>query len=331
VSKALVLMAPRKGVLELIEENVPDPAPDQIQIRVSRSLISAGTERAWILARENMERPFPFSPGYSTAGVVEKVGKDVTRFKVGDRVTSHMTHRSLGNISQDSLTTVMPDNVSFEQGTFVSLGAVGFQGTRKARIELGESVVVLGLGLVGQFSLQAAHLNGAVPLIGVDRVAGRLSIALAGGANVALDNSKPDWRDALKEATNGRGPAVVIEATGFPDVITTALEIVGQYGRVVLNGSTQGLSTVNFFRDVHCKQVSVIGALNPGNPEKESRPGHWTRRDEIACFLRFLADGRINTDSLISRRVGTADILSTFTSILEWKFDTLGTIIEWDR
>ncbi len=331
MSTAAVLVAPRKGRVELQEQEVGDPGPREVQVRVHRSLVSHGTERAWILARENMVREFPFSPGYATAGVVEAVGKEVTAFREGDRIACPMTHRSLGNISEDALVAKLPDGVSFDEGTFVPLGTVGLQGVRKARIEVTESVMVLGLGLVGQLSVQCAHINGALPVIAVDRVKKRLDIALAGGADVALDNSDESWRKVLAEVTGGEGPQVVIEATGFPEVIGEALETVRKFGRVVLSGSTQGDSTVNFYRDVHCKQVSVIGALNPGNPQLESRPGHWTRRDEVKGVVKRLAEKRINTEALITGRIGVNEILKTYEDILAWKFDNIGTVIEWIR
>ena len=329
--KATAIIAQRKGVVELVEVDVPPPGPNEVQVRVHRTLISHGTERAWILARENMEREFPFPLGYAGAGVVEAVGSDVTRFKVGDRIAGHMTHRSLANINENALVDRMPDHMTFDQGSFVTMAGVGLQGVRKARIEVGEAVMVLGLGLIGQFSVASAFVNGGLPVIAVDRVKERLDIALQIGADIAIDNSDPAWKDKLNEATMGNGPAVVIEATGFTEVVNQGLEVVAHFGRVVLQGSTQGIDTVDFYKNVHCKQVSIIGALNPGNPTGQSRPGHWTRPDEVTAVVKLIASGRFKTEPLVTERVSLSGVVKAYDEILSSKFGSLGTIIEWDR
>jgi NADPH:quinone reductase-like Zn-dependent oxidoreductase len=133
------------------------------------SVISPGTERAFILNLDNANTVYPYQLGYSAAGIVEKAGKNVSRFKVGDRVASYgLKHRTVGNIIQDRVTHI-PDGVSFEDAAFIALGVISLQGIRKARIELGESVMVLGLGPIGQLALQYASISGALPAIGVDR------------------------------------------------------------------------------------------------------------------------------------------------------------------
>ncbi len=306
MKKSIALVAPEPGKVELQEQEVGEPGPKEVQVRMHRSLVSHGTERAYVLRLPGTEWvKFPVFLGYAAAGVVEAVGKEVTEFKEGDRVSCPMSHRSVGNIDVERLVVKLADEVTYDEATFVALGTTALQGVRKTRIEVTESVMVFGLGIVGQLAAQFARINGGLPVIGVDRVQGRLDVALKAGADMALDTSDESWMETLKDATDGEGPHVVIEATGFPDVITLALQAVRHFGRVVLVGSPRGESTVNFYRDVHCKQVTIIGAHNGQNPKFESRPGFWTRQNEIQSVLTLLAEKRINTEALITERIGT--------------------------
>lgn len=330
MKKCIVLVAPKMGEVELQEQDLSDPGPKEIQIRAHRSLVSHGTERAYILKLPSTERiKFPVYPGYASAGVVEAVGKDVTEFKEGDRVASPMSHRSVGNIDVERMGRKLVDEVTFDEATFVALGVTALQGVRKARIEVTESVMVFGLGIVGQLAVQFARINGGLPVIGVDRVQKRLDIALEAGADIVIDTSDESWMETLKAATDGKGAHVVIEASGFPEVITLALQAVRQLGRVVLVGSPRGESTVNFYRDVHCEEVTIIGAHTGGNPQSDSRPGFWTSSDERQSFLTLLAGKRINTEALITERIGIDEIISTYEDMLARRGDVMGTMIEW--
>ena len=124
-----------------------------------------------------------------------------------------ISHRSIGNIAEEWAVRI-PDEVTFEQAAFMPLGEIALQGVRKARIELGEKVAVLGLGLIGQLALQFASLSGASPAVGIDRVEKRMNIALDCGAEQVINSGSDDWLEAL-----GSKPPVVIESTGSADAM----------------------------------------------------------------------------------------------------------------
>ncbi len=320
-----VVVSPEKGKVELQEMMVSEPAEDEVQVRVHVSLISPGTERAFILGLPNTAETYPLEPGYCAAGVVEKAGSRVTRFKAGDRVAAYgIGHRSFGNLAQQWVLPV-PDGIFFEHAVFLSLGQTSLQGIRKARIEIGEMAVVIGLGLIGQIALQLASLNGALPVIGVDRVKKRLEIAMVCGADEIIDAPDDTWPDRLKDR-----PAVVVEATGAPEAIGAALQAIDSFGRVCLLGSTRGDRTINFYRDVHKKGVTLVGAHTTGaNPGTESRPGFWTFQDDADCFLRLLKKGRVKLDPLITDRVCRQDAEMAYKRLLSWDLDMVGTVIRW--
>ena len=132
-------------------------------------------------------------------------------------------------------------------------------GCVRGRSRLGETVVVLGLGLIGQFAAQLARVAGARPVIGVDLFPNRVEIAQAGGI-CALNPNESDVAQTVNAVTAGRMAEVVIEATGNPAVIPQALELAGDGGRVVLLGSPRGTVEIDPYSAVHHKGVSLIGA-----------------------------------------------------------------------
>jgi threonine dehydrogenase-like Zn-dependent dehydrogenase len=328
--KTKVVDALDKGKVGLGDMEVDPPLAGEVQVKVHATLISPGTERATILSLENTPGSFPQHLGYSAAGTVERVGEGVTRFSKGGRVACFgVPHAAVGNVHQDYC-IALPDGTSFEQGAFVALGVICLQGVRKTRIELGESALVIGLGPIGLLALQTCRAAGALPVIAMDRVTGRLEKARGLGADLVADATHADWEKAVRDATDSEGPHVVIESTGFPQPISTALEIVRKFGRVSLLGSTRGQSTVNFYSTVHRKALSVVGAHVMGNPSHDSRPGFWTWRDDARAFLRLLAAGRILVDPLVTERIPWNQYAAAYDRLLRWDSDTFVSLMKWD-
>ena len=117
-----------------------------------------------------------------------------------------------------------------EEAVFFNLGAIALQGIRKARIELGEATLILGQGLIGLLALQLSKLSGAMPVIAADLTDSRLEISKSIGADRTLNPEDANFSEQLDTVTNGNGPVVVIEATGHPDAVSTALAVAGWGG-----------------------------------------------------------------------------------------------------
>ena len=322
--KTMAMISPAKGRIELQELEISDPSADEIQVRVQASLISPGTERAMILNLNNTPGQFPFEPGYCAAGYVEKIGVDVLGFTPGDRVACFLIgHRQLGNVTAKWAVPV-PKGISFELASFLALGQIALQGVRKTRVELGERVLVLGLGIIGQLALQMARLSGGMPVLGADRVALRLQIALECGAEQVLDTSQKNWLDQTGKL------AVVIESTGAPEGVPLAFQAADSFARVSLLGSTRGDSVVNFYRDVHRKGITVLGAHAMFSvPQVESHAGFWNWRDDADCFMRLLESGKLSLDPLLTEVVDWQKAEDVFMDILKWNTERVGTVIRW--
>lgn len=326
--KSLRITSNEDAKLYLLEEEVGEPTNTQVQVEVKASVVSPGTERAFILSLENTDRNYPRILGYSVAGVVRKVGSDVKGFKEGDRVAGILAHRTIGNIEQHNLVHI-PDEVTFEEAAFVRIGVISMQAVRKARVELGEGVLVFGLGLIGQVAMQLAKANGALPIIGIDVVQSKLELAKSNGCTYVFNAGLENLEQEFRNANNGNLPQVVIESTGFPKPIELSLQYAQNFGRVIILGSTRGSSEINFYRDVHKKGLVIIGAHISTNPMLQSYTAHWSFRDNATCFLNLLKERRVNVTSLVSQKESFEKYNQIYKNVLEKNDDYITSVITW--
>jgi len=319
-----------KGFVTVEEFDLEQPTPDQILIETVSTLISPGTETAFLLALPNTPGVFPQCPGYSNAGIVTSVGSEVSRFRAGDRVVSRKNHASHVIASEEEVMKI-PENLSYDEASFFALGSIALQGVRKADIELGESVAVLGQGLVGVLALQLAKLSGGFPVIGIDLYDSRLELSSELGADYTVNPSKVDLEKSIGDTTDGKGASVVIEATGNPKAIPIALRLAGEYGRVIILGSPRGESEVNFYSDVHKKGVSVIGAHERTRPRKESFHSWWTQRDDSSLILKLISKGSLKVTDLITLKLGFQKAEEAYKKLVQSRSDVLGIVLDWRK
>jgi L-iditol 2-dehydrogenase len=323
----VVVTAPAQVSIESFEVSVPQSG--QVLLRALTTLVSPGTERAFYLNLENTNPPYPYYPGYSFVGEVNAVADDVQTLSIGDRVVCPAYHESHA-IVDARICLKVPNNVSNEDASFFNLLAIAMQGVRKTRIELGESVAVLGAGIIGIFAMRLAQLSGGIPVIGIDLDEKRLQLAKQIGADDVLiaDDSIVD---NLRNRIGSDGANVIIELTGAPPVVITAFQLAAYKGRVALVGSTRGdTEAINFYREVHRKGLTIIGSHEYTRPQHENSPGYWTQVNEHAVCLELLARGRIQTQPIITHRFGWKDFPQAYEHLSNWNKDALGMIINWD-
>ena len=185
--KAQRVVWPSRAKVDVETFTLPDIGDDEVLVATDATLISPGTERAFLLGLPNAQGSYPSRPGYSNIGTVIEVGKAVTSCKVGERVASTQGHTSHFVTAPNRLLKVASTDVPSEEAVFFNLGAISLQGVRKARIELGEATLVLGQGLIGLLALQLAKLSGALPVIAADLTDSRLELAKSIGADATLN------------------------------------------------------------------------------------------------------------------------------------------------
>ncbi|HEU4769504.1 MAG TPA: bi-domain-containing oxidoreductase [Pyrinomonadaceae bacterium] len=328
------------------EVPVPTLQRGRVLVRTVASLISAGTERLSVelagkgLLHEARQRPdlvkavltkiktegllntfasvrdkmaASQSLGYSAAGIVVEIAEDATEFHLGDRVAcagvGFASHAEMLSVPKN-LCVHLPEQVSFEAGAFGTLGAIALQGVRLAEPTLGESVVVIGLGLVGQLTVQLLKANGC-RVFGLDLDPARVALALELGADAAVVSNE-DAASEIDKWTRGRGADAVLitAATDSNQPVELAAKVSRLKGRVIVVGMT-GLDIPRapfFSREL---KLVISMSYGPGryDPNYEER-GHdyplpyvrWTEKRNIESFLDLVNDGRVNVEKLTTHR-----------------------------
>ena len=293
-------------VAEICDYEIDEPNSCEVQVRLAVSSISSGTERANILGEVNVSvfeksdvAIFPREGGYSSAGIIEKVGSDVTDLQVGDRVAlSWSSHSQVLNIEQKNVYK-LSDNVSFQDAAFFHIATFPLAAIRKCRLEMGESAIIMGMGILGLAALQLLRAAGAAPIIAVDPVAEKREKALQCGADYALDPYASDFTETVKKLTGG-GVKVAIEVTGVGKALDSVLDCMARYGRVALLGCTRNSDfTIDYYHKVHGPGITLVGAHASARPQTESSNGWWTQRDDIHTLIKLTEMGRLSLASMI--------------------------------
>ena len=297
---------PARGQVAVESFAVPEPGPRQALVRTLRTAVSAGTELTGLLGSHPRAR-FPVYPGYSHVGVIEAVGEGVEGVRVGDRVLSMGRHQShvLLDLAPDrpggpDYLEIVPDGLSPEHAAFAILGSVSLHGIRKAELQVGSAVAVLGQGIVGQFLVQLARWSGCSPVIAVDLVADRLELSRRSGADVVVDASREEVEAAVERATGGRGVEAAFDATRTPKTLPTMMKIAAMGGKVLMVGSVMGTVEIDAFTELQLKELQIIGCFQPSAPLAGHHSWPWTQARNRRIFMEMTADGRVRVDHLIT-------------------------------
>ena len=318
----------KQGIAEVRECEMPAAGAGELLIRARVSLLSPGTERAFLLGLANTSPQYPQGSGYSHIGEVVAVGAGVEGWFVGDRVASRAQHCMYATEPARDCNH-LPDGLTDARAVFFRLASIAMQAVRKARIELGEPVAVIGCGLIGLLAMQLARLNGGLPVLSIDKDPRRLEFAAALDADGALP-ADDGLKAALRAQCDGEDPALVVEATGHPEAIPAAFDLARFGGRVVLLGSTRGdTEAVNFYRDVHKKGLTVLGAHESTRPQQDSAPGWWTHQADQTTALKLLAGGRLVVDPLTTHRFAWRNAADAYAMLIRWEPEMLGAILDW--
>jgi threonine dehydrogenase-like Zn-dependent dehydrogenase len=329
-NKAIIFTAPNTA--KIVDKGpIPALAGKDVKVKTVFSTISCGTEKANITGDPNVGPNgagavvFPRQLGYSSSGIVEAVGEQVTSVKPGDRVAMYWsTHSEYNILNEDQIIKIEDENLSMQEAAVAFITTFSMASIRKTRLEIGESCLVMGLGLLGQIAVKLARIAGAVPIVAVDPVKERREEALRNGADFAFDPFEEGFVANVKRVTGG-GANVCIEVTGVGTALDQALDCMAKFGRVALLGCTRNSDfTIDYYRKVHGPGITLVGAHTQARPNVESHAGYFTHRDDIRAALKLVSGKRIDLMGMIKETHKPDDCQEVYTRLVNDKnFPTL--------
>ena len=365
-----ILQSLKTGKTEISEVPLPAVHDREVLVQTQNSLVSAGTEKmlvefgkaGWIEKAKQqpdkvkmvldkiksdglaptiesvfakLEQPLPL--GYCNAGKIMQVGKGVLGFQEGDRVVSNGQHAEFVSVPQ-MLCAKIPDSVSDEEASFAVLGSIALQGIRLAKPTLGESVVVMGAGLIGLMTIQLLRAQGC-RVMAVDFDKSRLQLASEFGAEIMDLSIGGDVVEVVHGFSRGYGADAVLitVASKSNDPVSHAAKMSRKRGRIILIGVTGlELSRADFYEKELTFQVSCSygpGRYDPGYEEKGNDYPigfvRWTEQRNFQAVLDMMAEKKLNVRPLISHRYSISEAEKAYDLILSSN-PSLGILLEYE-
>lgn len=333
-----------RGHIQVIEEPIPQPNTGQVLIEVKASMISPGSELGGVKHRRSQPtdaKPKPF--GYSNAGVVIDRGEGCDDIVLGTRVAcmgagyaQHTTHACVPR----NMAITIPQNVTDEAASSIHLAATGLHAARRAQLQLGEHVAVVGLGLVGQFVCQWSRLAGA-KVMAIDRLNLRLAAATATGAHQTVNKTELDPVTLGPGFTRGYGFDAGVIAFGgdATEAFKMLLRMMKQapdthnMGRIVIVGS----AWIKHLFAAGAGNVDVRSAARTGPGYHDEAWEHgadyppvflpWTTKRNLEECLLFMASGDLNVDALITHRASLDEAPQLCDLLIEQPQAALGVVL----
>jgi threonine dehydrogenase-like Zn-dependent dehydrogenase len=240
-------------------------------------------------------------------------------------------HASHCVVKESQLVKIDSDSIASLEAAFVFIASFPLAGVRKTRLEIGEPVLIMGLGILGMFAVQLARLAGGIPVIASDPREDRRGLALKFGADYVFSPDSPDFAAAVKEASGGKGISAAIEVTGVSSAMKQVLECCASMARVALLGCTRISDCgIDYYQLVHRPGISLIGAHTNARPMTESYPHHWTHHDDCRALLNMLERKRLGIQPLVSEVHSPEEAPEVYRRLAEDPLFPLGVAFEWN-
>jgi len=341
---SVISVGTEKMLVELARKSLLGKArmrPDLVK-KVIASASKEGIVDTFHKVRGKLDTPSPL--GYSCSGIVRKVGEQVDEFLVGDLVAcggaGYANHAEYNLVPKNLCVRIPTDvndtteHLSFEETAFTTIGAIALQGVRQAALTLGESVCVIGLGLLGQLTAQLCKVTGC-RVIGAD--IDQAKIELAGSLGTEEVVHSDEIEESVARFTHGVGVDAVIICASARDnqLIKVAGEISRLKGRVVV----VGLVGMDIPRNVYYRKeldLRLSMSYGPGRYDVEyEERGHdyplpyvrWTEQRNMQSFLELVSAGQVNVRSLISHRFQFEKALDAYSMVLGGEDHSLGVVL----
>ncbi|MDH4233141.1 MAG: bi-domain-containing oxidoreductase [Nitrospirota bacterium] len=327
----------KEGAKSLLQRAIEHP--EQV-VLAARMAVEQGIGRTLSVVRGVLESGYP--TGYSAAGTVREVGAGITDFKIGDRVACAgagiANHAEILNMPGNLLVKI-PENLDFREASTVTLGAIALQGIRRANPTLGETFLVMGLGILGQLTAQMLKANGC-RVVGFDPDKSRVDQARELGMEYGISPDE-DAVARVVQLTDGYGAdgVIITAATASDEVVSQAFQSCRKKGRVVLVGDV-GLRLRR--GDFYAKEIDFLisTSYGPGryepNYEKKGLDypiGYvrWTENRNMREYVSLLSENRINLEPLIQKEYSLDDAPTAYEELKTGKDKPLMVLLRYEK
>lgn len=325
------------GVVNVRRETVDtsDLGPWEAVIRNEASLVSAGTELAALHAIEQ-DITYPRKTGYASIGRIEKKGEAITDFEIGDRVFYAGKHASVqrathGENHQWGRFYPVPDGIASEDAVFACLAEIAMIAPHVSAIDIGDTVAVFGLGVIGNIAAQLYQIAGA-KVIALDPVGKRCELARESGIDTVLDLKPGEQLEAIMERTAGKGADITVDAAGHSAVIQQCLKATRLFGQAILLGTPRAPYEGNMsesFRLIHQKGLVVRGAhqwrLLAADAREVKHSVAWAFR----TMFDLIGSGTLHVAPLRSHVVTPDQAPQAYTGLSSDRNNYWGVVFDW--
>lgn len=316
-----------KQQLCVVEEELPKPGPGQVLVRSEVSIMSTGTENI-VFNRlfdpgthwDNWVK-YPFQPGYAVVGKVAEVGADVRELKIGDRVALRKGHASAHLVDETDCIPVL-EGIAPEEAVWFALAKICHHGARNAGFALGQKVLVIGAGPIGQMTLRWAVAAGAEETMVIDPLSLRLGMAREGGASFTYDGSLETAKPEVERYFEGLAD-VVADSTGNYQVFQSAQSLVRNLGTLLVIGDTGSPVSQCLTPNTITRGLRIVGA-HDGN-----RYPDWSWNDTYRLFFKLVRSGRFNLKGLNTHEFAGHDAEQAYKLANERRGESMGIVFRW--
>lgn len=332
--QAKAVVFPQANQVEFVDVTCPDPGPDDVVVRVSHSWISNGTESSYLRGervagdtarRADDPQPFPVVPGYQKVGVVKWVGENIKDLQKGETVFAALGHVNDmfepggGHISptvcRRDQVWKLPQNIDPVAFSALVLTQVGYNCGSRAKINPGDSAVVIGDGMVGQWAAQTLAWRGA-KVIMVGRHDQRLKLFRDKNNGFVVNAKNKDWIESLQKALP-KPPAAVVDTAGSIAALTQTAPLLKRGGAIVSAGF-YGTNDQLALQPLRAGEITVH--LVSG----------WTK-PRMDKTLALIAEGKLNTLNLITHRFSPTEAKKAWDLITTRSEPVLGVVLDWQQ
>ena len=300
--------------------------PDDVK-KLANLVNREGILTSYRIMKEKLE--YPNSLGYSSVGVVIEVGEGITEFSVGDIVAAggggYATHSEIVWVPKN-LCAKVPSDVNLKDAAFTTLGAIAIESIRKSKTTFGESIAVIGLGIIGQLVVQIAKSAG-IRVIAIDIDSRKVEIANKVGADVAISRNDDNLFSIISEFTNSFGvdKVIIAASTSKSDPIDLATNIVRDTGRITVVGNVpMNINRKKFYEKN--LSINVSRSYGPGRYDQNYELKgldypignvRWTLNRNMSSFIELLKSKKVNLAPLITQEFNFEDSDKAYPSLLQ--------------